>query len=293
MSVSYVGVNGNEWHAGGINNFNCSKPSGMAEGDLVVMTCLVGRASVTGDPTVLTPPPNFTRVWVDDFNTAANRMVSVAYKWVTSSEPTYYTWSLSSGYAQNWISQVQCYRGVCANNPVGTLTVNEYQTGPVTKQFTAPELTVPTDGCMLYAGLAIIYQGTTFTPPSSPYTFTKVRQDTSGAYISMASAYHIWAGGDYTDTGNNYWTYGDYLGRTQAGWCFQMPVHMSDPLCSYWTPGWDGEYPGAGSSSSIELTPEQEGHRARLFEYSRDHRSKIYLPVDRAYSRQRGIITTD
>lgn len=202
-----------------------TKPTGLADGDVLITT--MGTSAASG-----TPPSGFTTI--GSATTSASERVTVAYKVVTSAagEPASYTWTGASGRSSVAIT---AYSGVDNTTPIDMAAATATGTASV-----ALSNTTVTANAMLYAAAIGDWSTAGMTVPtgmSEVFNLGNPGRRTAGADLIQASA---GATGTQTFTGSS--------GLSMAGIIFALRPSSGPP----------GSYSGTAAiaaTGSITATP--------------------------------------
>lgn len=188
-----------------VTTVSLTKPSGTSAGDVLV-------ASITADnnPTMASVPTGWTpmvnALSVNSATTAGARIFSY-YHVVTSTDPSSYSWSLSS--AQKWGAGVTAYRGVNTSSPLDSAVATKVNTSFSGTSLTLPSITTAHANALLIGGVGLDSGTPLAIPPSG---WTEEWQAAAGQIAEQANKLQATAGAAGTAT----WTLSS--GRAFGGW---------------------------------------------------------------------------
>lgn len=146
-------------NGGGATTITVSKPSGTANGDLLLASIYVRGAGSTAS---VTSPSGWTLIRRDDDSAGVTGGVGslvTYYRLAGNAEPASYTWSFDS--TRRAMAGIVGYSGVASIAPTDA---SSGQTGFGTS-VTAPSLNTSVNGAMLVGLFALFEGGQSFTPP--------------------------------------------------------------------------------------------------------------------------------
>lgn len=142
----------------------CAKPTGTVAGDVVILTVCVNGGGA------FTPPTGFTAAY-DTSSAITNPKLHVAYRVCDGTEDATFTGAISS--AVVWSMQASAFSGVDNAAPFDVpIAATEYTTAVTA--CTAPTIAAGANGRCLIGGAGSNSSSNTFTPPTTPTTWTEL-----------------------------------------------------------------------------------------------------------------------
>lgn len=172
-----------------------SAPSGTAAGDVLI-------AAITADlnPSMASVPAGWTPIvnaLSINSSSSSGARAFVFYHVVGSSDPSSYTWTLSS--ATKWGGGVTAYRGVDNANPLDSSIVTAVDASYSATSITGPSVTTASNGAMLIGGVACDCAAPVVSPPGG---WTERWEAAGGQIAELADEAQATAGA----TGTATWT---------------------------------------------------------------------------------------
>ncbi|MEA5454106.1 PKD domain-containing protein [Sinomonas sp. JGH33] len=168
-------------------------PSGVAAGDV-----LVASITVDQNPSVASVPAGWTAMvnglGINASSTGGARIFTYYYV-AGSSEPSSYTWNLSS--SVRWGGGITAFRGVNTTTPLDTGVTTAVDTTYSATSITLPSLTTATNGALLIGGVGLDSVVPGVTPPSG---WVEPWEAAGGQIAEFADATQVTAGASGTAT---------------------------------------------------------------------------------------------
>lgn len=165
--MAFTYVNGNNYDSAASTTIVLSKPSGVAEGD--IMWAFVGRNGSTSAPSSV--PTDWTAS-ATDTNIGLLDFVGIYYKVAGSSEPSSYTWTWSA--SEKSAGTIDAWRGgFDTASPIDVVSNTQYTTSNSTVRAASFSITEDASPVIYFGAVYYNVGGQSFTPPSG---FTE-RQD--------------------------------------------------------------------------------------------------------------------
>jgi len=159
----------------GVTGLTVNVPSGTADGDLMLAIIVIELSSGTA-----TPPAGWTQLW--NATNASRSHTQIVYARTASSEPANYSWSWTSA---ECAAAIITYRNAAYPSQYG----GQFNNSSIATA-AAPSLTTASPNSMsVYFG-SIAY-GTTWSPPTSPGTYTErvdIRSSTASTNLALTIA---------------------------------------------------------------------------------------------------------